>query len=172
MSGEAASRANLDLPGKQKELVKAIIGTGNPVVLVLMNGRPLTLSWEAEHATAIIEAWFLGTEAGNAIADILFGDVNPSGKLTATFPRAVGQIPIYYNYKNTGRPIREKDKFTSKYLDVPNTPLFPFGYGLSYTTFAYSNVRLSSAAVSMGEDVTVSVDVANTGTRSGDEVVQ
>jgi beta-glucosidase len=172
MSGEAASRSNLDLPGKQKEFVKAIIGTGKPVVLVLMNGRPLTLSWEAEHATAIIEAWFLGTEAGNAIADVLFGDVNPSGKLTATFPRTVGQIPIYYNYKNTGRPIQEKDKFTSKYLDVPNTPLFPFGYGLSYTTFAYSNLRLSSAAVSTGEDVTVSVDVANTGTRSGDEVVQ
>jgi beta-glucosidase len=172
MSGEAASRSNLDLPGKQKEFVKTIVATGKPVVLVLMNGRPLTISWEAEHAAAIVESWFLGTESGNAIADVLFGDVNPSGKLTTSFPRSVGQIPIYYNYKSTGRPMVEKDKFTSKYLDMPNTPLFPFGYGLSYTTFGYSSLRVANAIVKANEDVKVSVDVTNTGARSSDEVVQ
>lgn len=172
MSGEAASRANVDLPGRQKEFVKALVATGKPVILVLMNGRPLTIAWEAEHATAIVESWFLGTESGNAIADVLFGDVNPSGKLSATFPRSVGQIPIYYSHKNTGRPIVEKDKYTSKYLDMPNTPLYPFGYGLSYTTFAYSNLRVVSPTISAGQDIKVIVDVANTGMRSGDEVVQ
>ncbi len=172
MSGEAASRSNLDLPGKQKEFVKAIVATGKPVVLVLMSGRPLTIPWEAENVPAILEAWFLGVEAGNAIADVLFGDVNPSGKLSATFPRSVGQIPIYYNYKNTGRPFEEKNHFTSRYLDVPNTPLYPFGYGLSYTTFSYSNLHVTNPILKAHEDVKVSVDVTNTGTRIGEEVVQ
>ena len=172
MSGEAASRSNLDLPGKQKELVKAIHATGTPVVLVLLNGRPLTLSWEAEHVAAIVEAWFPGTASGKAIADVLFGDVNPSGKLAVSFPRTVGQIPIYYNHKNTGRPMADNDEFTSKYLDVPNTPLYPFGFGLSYTTYAYSNLKLSSSSVPMGAEVNVSVDVMNTGGRDGEEIVQ
>lgn len=172
MSGEAASRSNLDLPGKQKELVKAIHATGTPIVLVLLNGRPLTLSWEAEHVAAIVEAWFPGTASGKAIADVLFGDVNPSGKLAVSFPRTVGQIPIYYNHKNTGRPMADNDEFTSKYLDVPNTPLYPFGFGLSYTTYAYSNLKLSSSSVPMGAEVNVSVDVMNTGGRDGEEIVQ
>jgi beta-glucosidase len=172
MSGEAASRSNLDLPGKQKELVKAIHATGTPIVLVLLNGRPLTLSWEAEHVAAIVEAWFPGTASGKAIADVLFGDVNPSGKLAVSFPRTVGQIPIYYNHKNTGRPMADNDEFTSKYLDVPNTPLYPFGFGLSYTTYAYSNLKVSSSSVPMGAEVNVSVDVMNTGGRDGEEIVQ
>ncbi|HEX9655856.1 MAG TPA: glycoside hydrolase family 3 N-terminal domain-containing protein [Bacteroidota bacterium] len=172
MSGEAASRSNIDLPGKQKDLVKAICETGTPVVLVLMNGRPLTIAWEAEHVAAIVEAWFLGVGSGNAVADVLFGDSNPSGKLSVTFPRIIGQIPIYYNHKNTGRPIREADKFTSKYLDVSNTPLYPFGFGLSYTTFEYSNLRLSSPEISMNQELMVRVDVTNTGKRDGDEIVQ
>lgn len=172
MSGEAASRSNIDLPGRQRDLIKAIHATGTPVVLVLLNGRPLTLEWEAEHVAAIVEAWFPGTGSGNAIADVLFGDVNPSGKLTVSFPRNVGQIPVYYNHKNTGRPPVEKDKYTSKYLDVPNTPLFPFGFGLSYTTYSYTNLTLSSSAVGMGEEVHVAIDVTNTGTRDGEEVVQ
>jgi beta-glucosidase len=172
MSGEAASRSNLDLPGKQKELVKAIHATGTPVVLVLMNGRPLTLSWEAEHVAAIVEAWFPGTASGKAIADVLFGDANPSGKLAVTFPRTVGQVPLYYNHKNTGRPMANEYEFTSKYLDVLNTPLYPFGFGLSYTTYSYSNLRLSSSSVPMGTDVNVSVEVMNTGGRDGEEIVQ
>lgn len=172
MSGEAASRSNLDLPGKQRALVQAVVETGTPVVLVLMNGRPLTIPWEAEHCAAMIESWFLGTETGNAIADVIFGDVNPSGKLAATFPRSIGQIPIYYNHKNTGRPLKEKDKFTSKYIDSPNSPLYPFGFGLSYTTFSYTNLRVRTPAVTPEEHVRVMVDVKNTGSRSGEEVVQ
>ncbi len=171
MSGEAASRSSLDLPGKQKELIKAIYETGKPVVLVLMNGRPLTISWEADHVPAILESWFLGVESGNAIADVLFGDVNPSGKLPVSFPRNVGQIPIYYNHKTTGRPVAD-NKYTSKYLDVASTPLYPFGYGLSYTTFSYSNLRISSPTISPHQELKVLVDVANTGRRSGDEIVQ
>ena len=145
MSGEAASRSDIGLPECQENLLRALVATGKPVVLVLMNGRPLTLNWEAEHCGAMLETWFGGTETGNAVADVLFGDYNPSGKLTATFPRSVGQIPIYYNHKNTGRPYKGDPgfKYVSRYLDVPNDPLYAFGYGLSYTTFSYGDVRLN-----------------------------
>jgi beta-glucosidase len=172
MSGEAASRSTLDLPGRQLDLVKALQGAGKPVVVVLMNGRPLTINWVAENTPAILETWFAGTEAGNAIADILFGDVNPGGKLPVTFPRAVGQVPIYYNHKNTGRPPDPNNKYTSKYLDVPVTPLFPFGHGLSYTQFKLSDLRLSAQSIRAGGRITASVEAENTGKRAGDEVVQ
>ncbi|MCY7374541.1 MAG: glycoside hydrolase family 3 C-terminal domain-containing protein [Pyrinomonadaceae bacterium] len=172
MSAEAASRSNIDLPGKQLDLVKAIHATGKPYAVVLMNGRPLTINWVAENSPAILETWFAGTEAGNAIADVLFGDVNPGGKLPITFPRNVGQIPIYYNALPTGRPFLDKEKYTSKYLDVPNTPLYPFGYGLSYTQFNISNLRLDKNQIKPTENVKVSVDVENTGKRDGAEVVQ
>ena len=172
MSGEAASRASLDLPGRQLELVKALVATGKPVVVVLMNGRPLTINWIAENATTILESWFAGIQAGNATADVLFGDVNPGGKLPVTFPRAVGQIPIYYGYKNTGRPPDPNNKYTSKYLDLPNTPLFPFGYGLSYTSFRLANLRLTASSIRPDGRITVSAEVENTGGRAGDEVVQ
>lgn len=172
MSGEASSRSNIDLPGRQLDLVKAVHATGKPYAVVLMNGRPLTINWVAENSPAILETWFAGTEAGNAIADVLFGDVNPSGKLPVTFPRSVGQIPIYYNMMNTGRPLNEKEKYTSKYLDIPNTPLYAFGYGLSYTTFQLSNLRLSAEKIRPDGSLTVAVDVQNTGNRAGTEVVQ
>ena len=172
MSGEASSRSSLDLPGRQLDLVKAVQATGKPVVVVLMNGRPLTINWIAENTPAILETWFGGTQAGNAIADVLFGDVNPGGKLPVTFPRTVGQEPLYYNHKNTGRPPDAKNKYSSKYLDVPWTPLFPFGYGLSYTQFQLSNLRLSQRSIRPDGRVTVSVEVTNTGKRTGDEVVQ
>jgi len=172
MSGEAASRASLDLPGRQLELVKAVIATGKPTVVVLMNGRPLTIGWVAENAGAILETWFGGIQAGNAIADVLFGDVNPGGKLPVTFPRSVGQIPLYYNHENTGRPPDPKNKYTSKYLDAPVTPLYPFGSGLSYTSFRLSNLRLSAQSIKPSGRVTVSIDVENAGKRLGDEVVQ
>jgi len=141
MSGEAASRTSLDLPGRQLELVQRVVATGVPVVVVLVNGRPLSVPWLAEHAPALLEAWFPGTEAGHAIADVLFGTVNPGGKLPMSFPRTVGQAPIYYNQKPTGRPPKESDKYTSKYLDVPWTPLYPFGHGLSYTRFELRDLR-------------------------------
>ena len=172
MSGEAASRSSLDLPGRQLDLVKAIHATGKPYSVVLMNGRPLTINWIAENAPAILETWFGGIQAGNAIADVLFGDVNPGGKLPVTFPRAVGQVPLYYNHLNTGRPPDANNKYTSKYIDAPWTPLFPFGYGLSYTQFRLSNLRLSKQRLPIGEQLTASVDVENVGTRLGDEVVQ
>ena len=172
MSAEAASRANIDLPGKQLDLVKKIHATGKPYAVVLMNGRPLTINWVAENSPAILETWFAGTEAGNAIADVLFGDVNPGGKLPVTFPRSVGQIPIYYNALPTGRPFLEKEKYTSKYQDIPNTPLYPFGFGLSYTQFSITNLRLNKNQIKPTENVKVTVDVANTGTRDGVEVVQ
>ncbi len=172
MSGEAASRSSLDLPGRQLELVKAVQATGKPTIVVLMNGRPLTINWLAENTPAILETWFAGTQAGNAIADVLFGDVNPGGKLPATFPRSVGQIPLYYNHKNTGRPPDANNKYTSKYLDVAWTPLFPFGYGLSYTQFKITNLQLSAERIPLNGKLTVSVDVENTGKRVGDEVVQ
>ena len=130
MSGEAASRSSLDLPGRQLDLVKAVQATGRPTAVVLMNGRPLSINWISEHIPAILETWFAGTQAGYAIADVLFGDVSPGGKLVVTFPRTVGQIPMYYNHKNTGRPFDSKDKYTSKYLDLPETPLYPFGHGI------------------------------------------
>src|SRR6266540_1304072 len=172
MSGEAAVRSSLDIPGRQLDLSKAIMQTGKPVVVVLMNGRPLTIGWIAESVPAVLEAWFAGTQAGNAIADVLFGDVNPGGKLPVTFPRSVGQEPLYYNHLNTGRPPDEKNKYTSKYLDLPWTPLFPFGYGLSYTQFRLANMQLSGKQIPVDGTLTVTLDVQNVGQRSGDEVVQ
>jgi beta-glucosidase len=172
MVGEAASKSSLDLTGRQMDLVKAVYATGKPTVVVLLNGRPLTVGWIVENAPAILESWMGGTEAGNAIADILFGDVNPGGKLPVTFPRAVGQVPLYYNHMNTGRPPEANNRYTSKYLDVPWTPLFPFGYGLSYTQFKISNLQLSEQQIKSNGKLTVSVDVENVGKRAGDEVVQ
>ncbi|HVE61485.1 MAG TPA: beta-glucosidase BglX, partial [Chitinophagaceae bacterium] len=172
MSGEAASRSNIGLPENQVALLKALKATGKPIVLVLMNGRPLTLQWEHDNVDAILETWFSGTMAGEAIVDVLFGKYNPSGKLTATFPRNVGQIPIYYAAKNTGRPFDANQKYTSKYLDVPNTPLYPFGYGLSYTTFSYGDVQLSKSSISSAEVVNASITVTNTGNYDGEETVQ
>ena len=172
MSGEANSRATLGLPGVQEELVEEIFKIGKPTIVVLMNGRPLTINWISENVPAILETWYLGIQSGNAIADVLFGDCNPSGKLTVTFPRAVGQIPIYYNHKNTGRPNNSKDHFSSHYIDVDNSPLYPFGYGLSYTKFDYSNLALSSNKIKLGESLTVGVDVKNSGEREGKEIVQ
>jgi len=141
-------------------------------VLVLVNGRPMTLPWENEHVNAILEAWAGGTEAGNAVASVLFGDYNPSGKLTTTFPVNVGQIPLYYNHLNTGRPMDPENKFTSKYLDSPNDPVYPFGYGLSYTTFDYSDIRLSKTQLKGDETLMASVTLTNTGKVAGEEVVQ
>jgi beta-glucosidase len=172
MSGEAASRASLDLPGRQLELVKSVVAAGKPVVVVLFNGRPLTINWIADKAPAILETWFGGVQAGNAIADVLFGDVNPGGKLPVTFPRTVGQVPLYYAHKNTGRPPDPANKYTSKYLDVPVTPLYPFGYGLSYTAFRLTNLRLNAPSIRPNGRITVSVEVENVGGRAGDEVVQ
>jgi len=172
MSGEAASRASLGLPGVQQQLLEAVAATGTPVVLVLMNGRPLILEWASDHVPAIVETWFLGIEAGNAAADVLFGDVNPSGRLPVTFPRVLGQVPLYYNHRNTGRPPDPKNKFSSKYIDVPVTPRYPFGYGLSYATFAYSNLKLSAARARVSDTVTATVTVTNSGSREGTEVVQ
>lgn len=172
MSGEAACRSTLDLPGSQQRLLEAVVAVGKPVVLVLMNGRPLSVAWAAEHVPALLETWFLGVQTGPAIADVLFGAYNPSGRLPVTFPRTVGQVPIYYNHKTTGRPGALEEHYTSKYLDLPLTPLFPFGYGLSYTTFAYDNLRLSAPSVRAGDSVRVTVRVQNTGSRTGEEVVQ
>lgn len=174
MTGEAASRADLSLPGKQLDLLKSLKQTGKPLIVVLMNGRPLTLKWESQNADAILETWFSGTEAGNAIADVIFGNYNPSGKLPMTFPEHVGQVPIHYNMKNTGRPYNNEqlDKYKSRYLDVSNEPLYPFGFGLSYAAFEYGDVRLSPAEVTSSEKLTVRCNVKNTGTRDGEEVVQ
>jgi beta-glucosidase len=174
MSGESSSRADISIPASQQALLKALSATGKPLVIVLINGRPLTLVWENDHATAILDAWAPGTEAGNAIADVLFGDYNPSGKITATFPRSVGQIPIYYNHKNTGRPFNGtgSPKFKSTYLDESNDPLFPFGYGLSYTKFTYSAVHLSKTSLKGNEKLVASVELKNVGTYQGEEVVQ
>jgi beta-glucosidase len=171
MSGEAASRSALDLPGHQLDLVKAVHATGTPTVVVLMNGRPLTIGWVAAHVPAILEAWLAGTRAGDAIADVLFGDLNPGGKLPVTFPRVVGQVPLYYNHLNTGRPSSDA-KYTSKYIDVPVGPLFAFGHGLSYTRFQLSGLRLSDRQIPADGRLDVRVDVANVGERAGDEVVQ
>ena len=172
MVGEAASRSSLDLPGKQMELVQAIHATGKPTIVVLVNGRPLSIGWIVNNSPAILESWMGGTESGNAIADILFGDVNPGAKLPVSFPRTVGQIPIYYNHMNTGRPPDAGNRYNSKYFDLPWTPLFPFGFGLSYTTFKISNLQLSAPRIGVNGKVTVSVEVENTGRRAGDEVVQ
>ena len=172
MSGEAASRSDISIPESQQNLLKALVSTGKSVVLVLVNGRPLILNWENENVPAILEAWAPGIEGGNAIADVLFGDYNPSGKITMTFPRSVGQIPIYYNHNNTGRPFDAKNKFTSKYLDIPNEPLYPFGYGLSYTTFEYGDVVLSKINLKGNETLSAKIKVTNTGKVAGEEVVQ
>jgi Beta-glucosidase-related glycosidases len=175
MSGESASRTNIEIPDVQKELLAALLKTGKPVVLVLFTGRPLALTWEHQNVPAILNVWFGGTEAGNAIADVLFGDVNPSGKLTATFPQNVGQVPLYYNHKNTGRPLAEGQwfqKFRSNYLDVSNDPLYPFGYGLSYTSFRYGNLKLSDTTLKGNQTLTASIDITNAGDRDGAEVVQ
>lgn len=176
MSGEAASRTNIDLPGIQKEFLAELKKLNKPIILVLMNGRPLDLTWENDNMDAILEAWFPGTMGGDAIAQTLYGMNVPSGKLPMTFPRSVGQVPIYYNHKNTGRPyLGEKDpeqKYKSRYIDSDNSPLFPFGYGLSYTSFEYSNLKLSSNTMGMNGTINVSVDVTNTGSYDGEEVVQ
>ncbi len=172
MSGEASSRANIGMLDNQVELLKALKQTGKPIALVIMSGRPLTLTWENENIDSILEAWFGGTKAGEAIVDILFGDVNPSARLTMSFPRSLGQVPIYYNHKNTGRPADTDDKYKSKYLDESNDPLYPFGYGLSYTTFDYGDPVLSSKEMKANEPITVSCKVTNSGKREGVETVQ
>ena len=174
MSGEASSMAYIGLQESQKNLLKALAQTGKPIVLVLFNGRPMTLKWENEHIPAILDVWFGGTESGNAIADVLFGLYNPSGKLSMSFPVEVGQIPVYYNHLNTGRPhIGEVfSKFKSHYLDIPNEPLYPFGYGLSYTNFNYGEIKLSTALLNPGQSLTASVMVSNTGKYDGAEIVQ
>lgn len=171
-SGESHSRAELGLPGAQDELLQALLETGKPVVIVLMNGRPLVLSETVQRAPALLETWFLGSEMGHAVADVLFGDVNPSGKLPITFPRSVGQIPLYYAHKNTGRPPSGDGAFASAYIDVPWTPLYPFGFGLSYTSFSYSAPQLSAQRLASTQTLTVTVTVTNTGARPGDETVQ
>ncbi len=172
MSAEARNRSSLDVPGVQQQLVERVHAVGKPTVAVLMNGRPLSIPWMVQHVPAIVESWYLGVEHGNAVADVLFGAVNPSGRLPITFPRTVGQVPIYYNHMNTGRPSDEKERYTSKYFDIPFTPLYAFGHGLSYTTFRYSAPTLSRSKGTTADSVTVSVTVTNTGARSGDEVVQ
>jgi beta-glucosidase len=172
MSGEAASRSTIGLPENQVALLKTLKATGKPMVLVLMNGRPLALQWEHDNVDAIIDAWYPGTRGGEAIVNVLFGAYNPSAKLSATFPRNVGQVPIYYSVKATGRPFDEQQKYTSKYLDVPNTPLYPFGHGLSYTTFSYGEVQLSKTSIPTGGVLTATVTVANTGAYDGEETVQ
>ena len=175
MSGESSSRTELGLPDVQHTLLEALLKTGKPVVLTLFTGRPLTLNWEQEHVPAILNVWFGGSEAAYAIGDVLFGDVNPSGKLTMTFPKNVGQIPLFYNHKNTGRPLAAGkwfEKFRSNYLDVDNEPLYPFGYGLSYTTFQYSDIALSTPTLGKDGSVTAVVTVTNTGKHDGAEVVQ
>jgi len=175
MSGESSSRSDIQIPAIQQELLKALLATGKPVVLVLFTGRPLALKWEDQHVPAILNVWFAGSEAGYAIADVLFGDVNPSGKLSSTFPQNIGQIPLFYNHKNTGRPLGEGkwfEKFRSNYLDVSNDPLYPFGYGLSYSNFTYSDITLSSTSPKGNQRITATVTVTNTSSVAGQEVVQ
>ena len=167
MSGEASSKADITLPGKQRELLEKLLASGKPVVTVLMNGRPLALQWEAEHLPAILEAWHLGIRMGDAVAAALLGDVNPSGKLSSSFPAVTGQCPVYYNHPSTGRP-GSKSKFTSRYLDAPWDALYPFGHGLSYTGFAYDDLRVEER----GENLEISVRLKNTGERAGTEVAQ
>ncbi|SDL04317.1 Periplasmic beta-glucosidase precursor [Sphingobacterium mizutaii] len=175
MSGESSSRTDLNIPESQKRLLEALVKTGKPVVLVLFAGRPMTLTWENEHVPAILNVWFGGTETGKAVADVLFGDVNPSGKLPATFPQNVGQLPMYYSQKNTGRPLAKDawfQKFRSNYLDVNNEPLYPFGYGLSYTNFEYGAIKLDKSSISKTDQIKVTVSVKNNGNFDGEEVVQ
>lgn len=172
MSGEGDSRSKLGLPGNQLDLVKAVMKTGKHIVVVLMNGRPLTIDWLHNHVPAILETWFLGTEAGPAISHVIFGDYNPSGKLTLTFPIDVGQIPVFYDHLNTGRPFESGNKYTSRYIDVPDSPLYPFGYGLSYTTFSFSNFKVTPQKLRWKDTLHVSVNVTNTGTRAGTETAE
>lgn len=171
MSGEAASRASLKLSGGQEELLEAVVATGKPVVLVLVNGRPLDISWAADHVPAIIEAWYPGNQGGNAVADILFGDANPAGHLPVSWPRNSAELPLYYDHTRTHQP-EDDPKFTSRYWDAASSPLYPFGYGMSYTTFSYSNLKLNQAEAKVGCALDVSVDVTNTGNRGGDTVAQ
>ena len=174
MSGEAKSRSNIHLPGVQEELIKAIYATGKPVIVMINAGRPLIFNWTADHVPTIVYTWWLGTEAGDAIADVLFGDYNPSGKLPMSFPRSEGQIPIYYNHFSTGRPAKNDNdlNYTSAYIDLPNSPKFPFGYGLSYTTFQYSDIKLSAKSFKPGQTLTASIVVTNSGKYDGKETVQ
>ena len=173
-TGEGRSRASLDLPGLQQELLEAVQAVNKNIVLVLMNGRPLTINWADENVPAIVEAWQLGTRSGDAIAEVLYGDYNPSGKLPMTFPRSVGQIPLYYNYKSTGRPNNPGSNlvFWTHYTDEVNTPLYEFGYGLSYTTFDYNNIQLSADSMSKTGELNVTFDLTNSGKYEGKEVVQ
>ena len=164
---EASSRADITLPGVQEDLVRELVATGKPVVVVLMNGRPLVFPWIAANATAILETWWLGTMAGPAITDVLFGDYNPSAKLTMTFPQHIGQIPIFYNAKNTGRPYDPNSKWNTKYLDMPNAPQYPFGFGLSYTTFAYDSLVLEKTEFTASDTITATILVINKGSREG-----
>lgn len=174
MSGESSSRTDIGIPDVQKRLLAKLVQTGKPVVLVLFAGRPMTLVWESENVPAILNVWFGGSEAAQAIADVVYGNVNPSGKLPSTFPRSVAQIPLYYNHLNTGRPASDKgfEKFRSNYMDEKNAPLYPFGYGLSYTKFEYSNITLDKKTMNDKDKITASVTVKNTGSRDGAEVVQ
>jgi len=175
MSGEASSRSNIEIPDTQKDLLKALLKTGKPVVLVLFTGRPLAIKWEEENVPAILNVWFGGSEAGDAIADVLFGDINPSGKLTTTFPQNVGQVPLYYAQKNTGRPLGDAkwfQKFRSNYLDVSNDPVYPFGFGLSYSEFNYGEIKLSANEMNLTDSLTATIKITNKGSRDGDEVVQ
>ncbi len=175
MSGESSCRSDISLPDAQRDLLEALTATGKPIVGVLFTGRALTLEREDAQLSALLNVWFAGTESADAIAEVLFGNINPSGKLPVTFPRSVGQIPLYYNHKNTGRPLTDGkwfSKFSSNYLDIDNSPLYPFGYGLSYTTFAYGDITLSTKDIKVGESLDASVEVRNTGTRAGTEVVQ
>ncbi len=176
MTGEAKSKSNIHLPGVQEDLIKEVVATGKPVVVLLMSGRPMVFNWTADHANAILYAWWLGSQGGNAMADVLYGSYNPSGKLPITFPRSEGQIPIYYNHYNTGRPAQnENDLFyKSAYIDLPNSPRFAFGYGLSYTNFQYVDDEPSNdkATIKDKESFTISFTVKNTGKYAGEETVQ
>jgi beta-glucosidase len=171
MSGSSASRATLDLPGIQEQMLKAVVATGKPVVLVLVNGRPLDIRWASQHVPAILEAWFPGSEAGNAIADVLFGDVNPGGKLPISWPLSAGQEPLYYNHNLTSDP-EDRPGFTSRYWDLSSKPLYPFGYGLSYSSFTFKNLQLSNKQIKAEETTEVQVEVTNTSQITGDAVVQ
>ena len=175
MTGEASSRSDITIPAAQKRLLEALLKTGKPVVLVLFTGRPLAIKWESDNVPAILNVWFGGTEAGHAIADVLFGAVNPSGKLSTTWPQNVGQVPLYYNHKNTGRPLAQGawfQKFRSNYLDVSNDPVYPFGYGLSYAHFTYGDLTLSSKSLKGNQKLTASITVTNDSQTDGKEVVQ
>ena len=171
MNGEAASRASLDLPGIQGQMLEAVVATGKPVVLVLEGGRPLDIRWASQHVPAILEAWYPGTEGGDAVADVLFGDVNPGGKLPVSWPRTAGSEPLYYNHTRTHDP-EDAPRFTLRYWDINSKPLYPFGYGLSYSTFKFANLQLSKSSMRVGDSTEVKVEVTNTGAVAGDAVVQ